>query len=610
MGTLVYRYGALPPVVGAERVDDQIGKAHRYYNQLIEIEHQRRHAYRWLRYEQDGSAVFEEDVERLEADLEQELAAARHQKMLTSSKVAPKENRDRIRDLKKELRARKLVRSRARKIAALGMSWPLIALESVARERRREARRTCGLYWGTYLLIEASIDQAKKRIRDPRFRRWNGTGSIGVQIQKKDKALPIAGLLGCQDSRAQLDMTLQPIPNRIRTVRGRVGKPRPRFRIRVGSESRKPVWAEFPLILHRPLPPEAKITWIKVLRDCSAGRDRWSVHITLETPHKPPAPVATNGAVAVDLGWRYCFPASLRVGYLHTSTGVSEEILVPERFLSGMAKVRDLRSLRDVKRLALLVWFKDWLSTHEHPDWMREQVKYIHAWGRSSRQLLALLRVWKEQRWDGDHEAYEQLVAWREEDWQLWQWETHLREQALAHRREQYRLLGIRLSTQYRSLVLERLDLRAFQSQRPLESEKEDSGASRSQRTLAAPSELRNCLIAAFAKRGGVVEEHPAAYTSRRCHICSYCGPWDDASEVQHKCGGCGQEWDRDENACHNLLALHERLRDSATPGTARVNDYSVLRPKRVSKWGKKGRHKSDVTDLSQMPIEDTAIAI
>ena len=68
------------------------------------------------------------------------------------------------------------------------------ALDLIAKRAgslQRNARAHCGVYWGTYLLVEAAHDASREmplydgvEPNDPRFSKWNGEGRIGVQVQQ------------------------------------------------------------------------------------------------------------------------------------------------------------------------------------------------------------------------------------------------------------------------------------------------------------------------------------------------------------------------------------------------------------------------------------------
>ena len=77
------------------------------------------------------------------------------------------------------------------------------------------------------------------------------------------------------------------------------------LRMRVGTEGigRRPVWAEFPLMLHRPLPADAVVKGAWVRRFKVADRFRWELQIQLEstTVARVEAAGDKRGVVAIDL---------------------------------------------------------------------------------------------------------------------------------------------------------------------------------------------------------------------------------------------------------------------------------------------------------------------
>src|SRR4029077_13309836 len=79
------------------------------------------------------------------------------------------------------------------------------------------------------------------------------------------------------------------------------------LRLRVGSdESKRPIFAVWPMRMHRPLPPNSLIKTASVKREKIGPRDRWTLQITVDmTETKIVAPKPTiGGAVAIDIGWR------------------------------------------------------------------------------------------------------------------------------------------------------------------------------------------------------------------------------------------------------------------------------------------------------------------
>lgn len=122
------------------------------------------------------------------------------------------------------------------------------AAQEAANEARKAARAASGVYWGTYLQVEEFVKKACANTpphKNPRFLRWTGEGLLAVQVQKGKSS---KGLFQIHDG----------FDNR----KGRRAGQRKELWLRVGAEKTKPVWAKFPLILHRPI--EGEVTWIKV----------------------------------------------------------------------------------------------------------------------------------------------------------------------------------------------------------------------------------------------------------------------------------------------------------------------------------------------------------
>lgn len=605
MSTLVYRYGLLPPTLNGDVVDEQMRAGHRYYNQLIEIE-------RWRRQEYRSAVGDYDEIECLDAwrtalvdDLEAARDAVKSQRKATRSRSDTAAQREACNELRVELREvsalLKATKLALREDAALRARAEEINQEATGRVRA--TRAVCGCYWGTYLLAEAAADAARKTAQvEPHFRRWDGAGVIGVQLQG---GLPAADAFGCGDTRLQIDTRLQPVP-------GRTGKARPRVRLRVGSDGRAPVWAEWPLILHRPLPDGSVAQWAKVKRERLGGRDRWSLHLTITVPASGRRADDCSQAVAIDLGWRKR-ENGLRVAYLLGDDGESREVLLGEDVLRGLHQVDDLRAIRDqhlnTARTALASWLHDAGSI---PEWLSMATEHLAQW-RSPARFAALAVAWREHREGQSEEVerqYQALEAWRKKDKHLWTWECNLRDKVLARRREQYRVLAARLVDRYHVLVLERFDLRSTQRHQAPEVETPEIQPARAQQRIAATSILRECLIQAFARRGGVVAELPSRWTTRACPRCGVIDEaWDPAESVEHRCSACGALSDQDEAACHNLLkAWRERSSDAPGEGGARVTDHGAPTEEsasRKSRWGRLGRHKANRSQDSAQVRED-----
>lgn len=533
----VYEYGCLDPIEGLEKIEEQLRLAHRYRNRLVEIERQRRTAYREL-IASSGHANLEAAqaaVDEAQAEVDRILKAIAEQHRAEGTKRTSKELAEQLRDARAVLRERKAALREARRAVAQDpdMQMRIKQINDEANRALREARASCDVYWGTYLQMEAAAERARREKMDPKFKRWDGSGKLAVQLQG---GLPVDALYG-SDQRLRIT---EPLP-----VPGRKGRPLPRLYFRVGSNGREPVWAVLPVIIHRPLPAEARVKWAYLLRRRIGTHYRYRVQFVLEFPSEIQREVGPD-SVALDVGWRRV-ESGLRVAYWVGSDGQSGEVVLPTRWLTGMDKVDELRSRRDTDLELAKQALLEWLDGAEVPDWLRDETETLHAW-RSQARLAALVLRWRENRFAGDEEIYERLEAWRKEDKHHYEHEANLRDRLLGWRREIYRVLAARLRERYGTVYLKDFDLRL--AARPMPGHEVELPAVRRARHLAGISQLRQALH----DSGMTVVTVRAEHSTRACSWCGTVDEFDTARELRHTCSGCGREWDQDENAARNIL--------------------------------------------------------
>lgn len=588
-----FEYGLREPTVNSALVHDQMRLAHRYRNVLVEIERERRDAVRVI-------MAAHPDLAPLEARMAVLVAAkdAAREVIMSARKVARKraetpEQRAEVRRLSGEVRALREDLRAAKKVLAqdVGLRAAMDAATERANQRVRDARALCGVYWGTYLLQEADANQARMERTPPRFQRWEGEGRVSAQLQH---GLSADNLWG-NDTRVRV---AQPAPAAFDpgVRRGdRLRAMRTMLKLRVGSEGRAPVWAEWPMIMHRPLPPGSSIKVVTVhrrRRDCR--RWNWHVVMTVDVPETALRPAPSSGVVALNLGFCKRPDGTIRVGYLVGDDGHEEEVCVPMRVLTGLDKANAIRSVRDknmdAMRAALTAWlpaldelhqklvaliteslggardaFK-WLGRYlewggDRLAWLRYQSSHVHAW-RSADRFRRLAFAWRERRFAGDNAGYELLEAWRYRDEHLERYETGLRDTTLRNRREGYRLVAARIAKRYRVLVVDDTKLSEFQRSPAPESETPELAAVKYQQRVAAGSILRRSMVDAFSASRVVV--HPAAHMTARCSACGVSDEWNRATPARrHMCTGCGAEWDLDANNCQNHLREYARAIES-----------------------------------------------
>src|SRR4029077_12731815 len=117
-------------------------------------------------------------------------------------------------------------------------------------------------------LAEQAIDAAKKSKAPPQFRRWTGDGRVSVQLQG---GLDLADLWS-----GDTQIEIRPVaptahdPEARRGDRRRASRTIVRMRV-LSTDKGKPVWAEWPMILHRPIPEGSRVkvaTISRRRRDC------------------------------------------------------------------------------------------------------------------------------------------------------------------------------------------------------------------------------------------------------------------------------------------------------------------------------------------------------
>lgn len=592
MTTKVYRYGLLPPTKNAALVREQMRLAHRYQNDLTMIERGRRDAVRRMNATLLDMSAEEAAVDAATAELDAALLAVREVRAAARGRVETAPMRERVkaarvakRDAVSALRARR----------AVLLEQPALVLaqyetEERARELATSAREHCGVYWGTYLLVEAAVAAARsmplygedgREPNDPRYHRWQGEGRIGVQIQK---GMPAKAIFG-GDSRLRV-APVDPSAwySEVRGERRRLS--RTTLSIRVGSEGRDPVWAMFPMIMHRPFPEGATIKAATVSLRKIGPREEWSAEIIVSTGED--LSERTEDAVAIDVGWRL-FGDEIRVAVYESTTGEVGEFRLPADIRTGLKKVDSLAATRDNnfnEARALLVERLGGLGDSA-PLWLREATKTLARWCSQGR-LAALALRWRTNRFDGDAEAYGALERWRYHDHHLWAWQESQRKRVLRHRHDIYLNFAADLRRRYGTVVMETFDLRQVARRQPTEAEKAENDGARSTRQIASISELRSALKSAF---GSGYVEVDAANTTRTCHACGHIEKFDAAAYISHACSSCKVVWDQDVNAAAIILRRwRERPKDAPEAGAVSTSG------KTESKWAKAARKKEEKT--------------
>jgi hypothetical protein len=472
----VYKFGLLPPVEGLAIVRDQLRAAREYRNDLVAIERGRRYALRLV----DDTP----EVRAAESDVRAATTSAR---------------REAIAKLR-----------HARKAAREANAEELARVQELDEAIRRDARALTRCFWGTYLDIEAAHQQSRSAPlygddavtpNDPAFvhPRADGMfdGQVGIQIQAS-KPMRSSDVWSAHDSRVRIE----PAPafasttdkhGRPRNTKGRKGL----LALRVGSDGRAPIWARWPIWVHREIPHAAQIKWVRVSVHLHGPHERWSCEITVDdpTPLAHTLDTSLTGAVVVQWCWEAYGDDTIRVARWSDTLGGSGEVLLPGEIVRGIVKADGIRAVRDklAEEARPAIGKAIAACTERMPPWLARAAEWVPL-TKSPIRLHDLLRRWTNERIDACRDGYELLRVWADRDAHLWEYETGARRNALGWRRDVYRVLARRWSERYRTVLLSDQDL----------SREARWGEEGTARFRAACDELRGALRNAFGEECAV----------------------------------------------------------------------------------------------------------
>ncbi len=550
-----FAYGLLAPTSGAEILDAEMRAGHDYYNALIALERERRDAYRALMNRHpdiqrinDEIAPLVEDLDRLYEALAQQSAAARR-------KVPPSdEQKTRVAELKatlKTLRAQ-LKNAKAALKADTDIALALAEQNAAHAAKSKAAYNAATCYWGSRLAVGNAVEAAVENSRlDPRFKRYDGTGRVSVQCQGgldtskiHDVANTLVRIGSVDHDRAFSKRGAPTAPGE-----GRRAAQRTILYLRVAStEKGRPVWAEFPMVLHRPLPP-GRIKWVHVHRDRVADRATWTVTITIDIA--PAAPSSTrptpplDSTIALDIGWRLMPSGDLRVAYGHANDGSTREFLLPKSLLDAEQRLRDVESIRaralDAAKTAIAEWRTGEGKEVELVDSKGAPLDLaaLHLW-RNPGRVVSLLRHNSDKL---PAPLVASLTTYAVKDLRAWRVNECRRKRTRRRRDGLQRLWAAELSRDFHTIVLERMKLTKFVDK--------DVSILNRHRGFANHGAWLAMLKESPAR---IVEVDPA-YTSLTCADCRHVNSSWTTTNLEQTCEGCRVTWDIDANAARILLA-------------------------------------------------------
>ena len=570
--TRIWSYGALPPIEGGDLVRQQLKLGFEYYNKLVGIENEGRAEYREARRKfapkialiEQRETELSDKVKNAEGAVKECRRKAAAAKPDHNIRVNPKGLQARVKALKEE---RKTVREQLRVERLEIKSNPefndiVETLNKARSARTRAVRAETDLYWGSYLLAEKAVEAAKDSDTDPEPKRGTGIeGRVGIQIQPGVKLTTDRFLSGANHTMLRLEPaeghTKLFEPDQWDTRSGRRSA-RAIVCIRVGSdEKRKPVWAKFPVLIHRKLPEgEIKWAWINIWK--VGTRVKYELQLSVES--RDFANISTGkGTVAVSLGWsQQPGDGALLIGDSLDDQGNTLTCMLPRDAVEKIRTSDRLQKHADMHFNAVRdVLARELKAGTKVPAWLREEAKTLPHW-RSASRLARIAGRWTaemfpdravvESTWKGwkqvsfdegvdlfgtlralkpdekhTAEDYSKLESeirqwltgegynptetlclylewWRRKNRHLYQWKCDQQVKARGHRDEIFKIFASKLAKTYETVVLRDINWEALSRRAKPEADKEMGRGIRSNRQVAAPGKLEACIVSALGK--------------------------------------------------------------------------------------------------------------
>jgi hypothetical protein len=327
------------------------------------------------------------------------------------------------------------------------------------------------------------------------------------------------------------------------TIEGEGRKRTLRFTVAtLGKKRDDKILASFPMVMHRPLPPDAMVKLARLVTSRVGVAIRYAVHVVVETSGNLVSKQG-NLAAAINMGWRIT-ETGLRVAAVRFSDGREEVLELPADWMLSFDYMEDLEA--SVRRAAIAEMPLILPELELAPVSLRHQVERLKAHPGTALGLRAL-----GERWSREAALSPQLQTWYQANRRKFDEAAHLRKSLLARRAAIYRNFVASIATRVNTIAIEQLDLSMLANR-----QKNDGSwiveQRRGHRQRAAISTLRAFL--AESERAGRfdVRRIAAPYLSQECHLCGIRNVL--GSPLIVTCSGCGSQWDQDFNNASNLL--------------------------------------------------------
>ena len=548
---VIRKYGLLEPIDWGLDCHEQLLLQNKLWNRLVRIERETQARYREILLVDPDYGRLVAEIEDLEAKLTQLWRSRSSNALETPGGAASEGTGVQIRTLiarRRRLRQRDhAMRSELRpKFAA-----PLLQADNERKAAAKHARQESGLWWGNYNAICSAYERARVRALHTgallHFRAFDGTGRFRNQIVGGMSVDDLFAGRHAQVRAASLPDDAHTHP--VRAERRR--RSRTTLTATVYTLARERRNLTWPMIMHRPIPPDARIKEIVVTRKREGTAFRWSaIFICTRTNGAIQAP-ATSRAAGMTLACR-TDPMGVRIATVLDTEGCVEHLRLPDAVVKRAAYIETVRARLDTRLRAMCMRLSEWIADESFPHAL-DALARLAAQSRLVDAMMHLASAWRE------HPEFrpawrEEVESWRRVEKRERTEVVNLHRKMLGQRRQHYQCEAKRLAERYGAITLSFSHLATTAHRADASWDETPSGASAPRmHRLVALSELVEWLHTQCAKTGTQIEQLSEAATP----TCHSCGSHQHlaADSLQHTCTACAASWDLDENAAANTLA-------------------------------------------------------
>lgn len=567
----VYQYGAVPIDTFPEEGVQELLRANKLWNNLVEFNRDHRKAYDQARSDADAEyASLLESLEKLNQKIDSAYDNKRNARMKAGTKDAAhpliEKANAKIRDLKTKKKELWEPLKKARKNADKKIDKKAFNDSfRVETNKLQRVENTDGLNSCTANLVADYFLTARDRtFKDPKAKlqrhRFYGTGFFYYRFRRKKSNID-----GVNFNDLFIENENDQRPFVFLSADKSRSKPRLRLRIKVagGAKASGKTYMQFDVILHRPAPESAQIQNGKVVRKRVGDKFSYTVSFTMRIPENGTARLKKR-AIGIDIGFRQS-GKKIRAAAIASSDPEDpvEYIYVSQTFLKRIEHIDALKSKLDENANALSKIIKPLLNKgsvlhEEHKKY--KFVKKIADFPLNRNfpfELAYKLSSWVVKHGKGELpvEVEQEAVKWWKKNSLAYREHHNLRNKAYLERKAQYRDIASGLVKKKQPIGIEQIDLSVFAETK--DKDNKLGNIARANRFLVAPSELLNAVKNAGQREGIPVLEVRAKNTSKTCSSCGHIHK-ELGAESNWTCPGCKVEHDRDHNVAINIARKAE----------------------------------------------------